>query len=43
VVQIFDRAIEYANDSEYGLTSSIYTSSIDVAMRACKEIQIGET
>ena len=38
-----DQAIEYANDSEYGLTSSIYTRNIDVAMRACKEIQFGET
>jgi len=42
-VEDLDQAIEYANDSEYGLTSSIYTSSIDVAMRACKEIQFGET
>jgi len=42
-VEDLDQAIEYANDSEYGLTSSIYTSSIDVAMRACKEILFGET
>jgi lactaldehyde dehydrogenase/glycolaldehyde dehydrogenase len=38
-----DEAIEYANDTEYGLTSSIYTSNIDVAMRACNEISFGET
>ena len=38
-----DQAIEFANDSEYGLTSSIYTSNLNVAMRACKEIQFGET
>ncbi|MGH8021579.1 MAG: aldehyde dehydrogenase [Opitutaceae bacterium] len=38
-----DQAVEFANDSEYGLTSSIYTSDIDVAMRACNEIQFGET
>jgi lactaldehyde dehydrogenase / glycolaldehyde dehydrogenase len=38
-----DEAITYANDSEYGLTSSIYTRSIDVAMRACNEIRFGET
>lgn len=38
-----DEAIQYANDSEYGLTSSIYTSSINVAMRACNEIRFGET
>jgi lactaldehyde dehydrogenase/glycolaldehyde dehydrogenase len=38
-----DEAIELANDCEYGLTSSIYTKSIDVAMRACNEIKFGET
>jgi lactaldehyde dehydrogenase/glycolaldehyde dehydrogenase len=38
-----DEAIAYANDSVYGLTSSIYTKSLDVAMRACKEIKFGET
>lgn len=38
-----DEAIELANDSEFGLTSSIYTKSLDVAMRACKEIKFGET
>lgn len=38
-----DEAIEMANDSEYGLTSSIYTQNLDVAMRACKEIKFGET
>ena len=36
-------AIDMANDSEYGLASSIYTQSLDVAMRACKEIKFGET
>ncbi|OAM96200.1 lactaldehyde dehydrogenase / glycolaldehyde dehydrogenase [Pelosinus fermentans] len=38
-----DEAIELANDSDFGLTSSIYTQNIDVAMRACKEIKFGET
>jgi lactaldehyde dehydrogenase/glycolaldehyde dehydrogenase len=38
-----DEAIELANDCEYGLTSSIYTTNIDVAMRACNEIKFGET
>jgi lactaldehyde dehydrogenase/glycolaldehyde dehydrogenase len=38
-----DEAIEFANDCEYGLTSSIYTQNLDVAMRACKEIKFGET
>ncbi len=38
-----DEAIDYANDCEYGLTSSIYTQNLDVAMRASKEIKFGET
>ncbi|MGA2672479.1 MAG: aldehyde dehydrogenase [Terracidiphilus sp.] len=38
-----DEAIANANDCEYGLTSSIYTRSLDVAMRACNELKFGET
>ena len=38
-----DEAIACANDCEYGLTSSIYTRSLDVAMRAANEIKFGET
>lgn len=38
-----DEAIEMANDCEFGLTSSIYTQNLDVAMRACNEIKFGET
>ncbi|GED70444.1 aldehyde dehydrogenase [Brevibacillus reuszeri] len=38
-----DEAIELANHCEYGLTSSIYTQNIDVAMRASNELQFGET
>jgi lactaldehyde dehydrogenase/glycolaldehyde dehydrogenase len=38
-----DEAIERANDSAYGLTSSIYTRDIGSAMRACNEIKFGET
>jgi lactaldehyde dehydrogenase/glycolaldehyde dehydrogenase len=38
-----DQAIEWANDCEYGLTSSIYTRNLDVAMRAWNEIEFGET
>lgn len=39
----FDEAIAYANDSEYGLTSSIYTHDLNVALRACQELRFGET
>ncbi len=38
-----DEAIGYANDCEYGLTSSIYTRSLDAAMRASNELKFGET
>jgi lactaldehyde dehydrogenase/glycolaldehyde dehydrogenase len=38
-----DQALTYANDCEYGLTSSIYTRSLDVAMRAANELKFGET
>jgi lactaldehyde dehydrogenase/glycolaldehyde dehydrogenase len=38
-----DEAIDYANDSEYGLTSSIYTQNLNVALKACQEIRAGET
>jgi lactaldehyde dehydrogenase/glycolaldehyde dehydrogenase len=38
-----DQAIAYANDSDYGLTSSIYTRDLNTALRACQEIHFGET
>ncbi len=38
-----DEALALANDSEYGLTSSMYTQNLDVAMRASNELQFGET
>lgn len=38
-----DEALALANDTEYGLTSSIYTQNLDVAMRASNELQFGET
>jgi lactaldehyde dehydrogenase/glycolaldehyde dehydrogenase len=38
-----DQAIEMANDCDYGLTSSIFTKNLDVAMRASNELKFGET
>jgi lactaldehyde dehydrogenase/glycolaldehyde dehydrogenase len=38
-----DEAIAMANDCEYGLTSSIFTRSLDAAMRAANELKFGET
>ena len=37
-----DEALACANDCEYGLTYSIYTRSLDVAMRASNELKFGE-
>lgn len=43
VVDSLDEAIALANDSEYGLTSAIYTSNLNAAMRATRELKFGET
>jgi lactaldehyde dehydrogenase/glycolaldehyde dehydrogenase len=38
-----DEVIALANDSEYGLTSAIYTQNINTAMTALKKLKFGET
>jgi lactaldehyde dehydrogenase / glycolaldehyde dehydrogenase len=38
-----DEALALANDCEFGLTSSIFTSNLDIAMRAANELKFGET
>ncbi len=38
-----EEAIAMANDSEYGLTSSIYTQSLATAMKAINGLKFGET
>lgn len=38
-----DEAIARTNDSDYGLTSAIYTRDLSTALRACHEIRCGET
>ncbi len=38
-----DHGIALANDSEYGLTSSIFTASLGAAMKAIAELRFGET
>ncbi len=43
IVDSLDEAIELANDSDYGLTSSIYTSNLNAAMKASRELKFGET
>lgn len=43
IIDDLDEAIALSNDCEYGLTSSIYTRSLGAAMKACAEIDFGET
>lgn len=43
VVESLDEAISFANDTEYGLTSSIFTTNLNAAMKACRELRFGET
>lgn len=43
IVDSLDEAIALANDSDVGLTSSIFTSNINSAMKAVRELQFGET
>lgn len=42
-VDSLDEAISLANDSEYGLTSSIFTRDLNAAMKAVRELKFGET
>ena len=37
-----DQVIAWANDVEYGLASSVYTKSIDIAAKVCRELEFGE-
>lgn len=41
-VKNFEEALQLANDSEYGLTSSVYTKDINKMLRATKELKFGE-
>ncbi|SDJ50740.1 aldehyde dehydrogenase [Salimicrobium halophilum] len=41
--QTLDEAIEKGNDTEYGLTSSVYTDDMNEAMRVVNELRFGET
>lgn len=38
-----DEAIALANDTEYGLTSSVYTQNINKAMKVVRKLKFGET
>ncbi len=43
VVGDLDEALALANDSEYGLTSSVFTQNLNAAMKAARELRFGET
>ncbi|MBQ3627509.1 MAG: aldehyde dehydrogenase [Bacteroidaceae bacterium] len=43
VFDTLDHVIEWENDCEYGLASSVFTKDIDTATRVCREIEFGET
>ncbi|QJP14137.1 aldehyde dehydrogenase [Starkeya sp. ORNL1] len=42
-VKDLDEAIALSNDSDYGLTSSIFTSNLNSAIKASRELKFGET
>ncbi|MDR2498605.1 MAG: aldehyde dehydrogenase [Tannerellaceae bacterium] len=39
----YDEAIALANDSRYGLTSSVFSSNVSLVMQALKDLRFGET
>lgn len=41
-IDTLDEALEIANDTKYGLASGIFTSSVDSAERAARELQSGQ-
>jgi lactaldehyde dehydrogenase/glycolaldehyde dehydrogenase len=43
IVDDLDEAIAFSNDSDFGLTSSIYTKDLSKAMRAINGLKFGET
>ena len=42
-VPTLEEVLEYANDSEYGLTSSVYTTNLNTAFKAVNGLKFGET
>jgi lactaldehyde dehydrogenase/glycolaldehyde dehydrogenase len=42
-IETMDEAIEYANDSEYGLSSYLFTNNYQLVNRVADELEFGET
>lgn len=42
-VESAEEALEYANDSKYGLSSYVYTDDYQLAMRFAEDLEFGET
>ena len=42
-VSDLEEAVALANDSPFGLTSSIFSTNINTVMRACEKLRVGET
>jgi lactaldehyde dehydrogenase/glycolaldehyde dehydrogenase len=43
VVDSWEEAVTHANDTEYGLTSSLYTNDLNKALKVSNRLQFGET
>jgi lactaldehyde dehydrogenase / glycolaldehyde dehydrogenase len=43
IVDSAEEAVHHANDTEYGLTSSLYTRDLNKAMKVTRGLQFGET
>lgn len=43
VVDSVEEAVTYANDTDYGLTSSVYTRDLDTAFKVTQSLEFGET
>lgn len=43
IVDDLDTALQYANESEFGLSSSVFSQDVDEIMKVCRELKFGET
>lgn len=43
IVDDLDQALAFANETEFGLTSSIFSQDANEIMQACRELEFGET